>query len=94
MYHKQREKSEYLDKCIEFCKKDIEILQEFKKAYIKREGQTTLPSIPSFQQLAIIYEKQGKYAEAIEVSSKALSCGVKDKTKGGFNGRIEKLEKK
>lgn len=50
--------------------------------------------VPSFQRLAIIYENQGRYAEAIEVCNLALSYGLKDNTKGSFEGRIEKLKKK
>lgn len=51
-------------------------------------------SVPSFQRIAIIYEKQGKYKEAIDICKLALNYGLTEDTKGGFEGRIERLEKK
>lgn len=50
--------------------------------------------ISSFQQLAIIYEKQGRYKEAIEICNLAKSYELIDTTKGGFDSRIERLKKK
>lgn len=51
-------------------------------------------NIPSFKRLAIIYEDQGKYKEAIEVCKLALEYGLDDGTQGGFKGRIQRLERK
>lgn len=50
--------------------------------------------IPAFERLAIIYEKQGNVSEAIEICEMAIGYGLKDSTKGGFEGRLEKLQKK
>lgn len=50
--YKQRENPNYFDLCIEYCKKDIEIYPEIKDML---HGAL----IPSFERLAIIYEKQG-----------------------------------
>lgn len=50
--------------------------------------------IPSFQQLAIIYEKQGNIMEALEVAREATAYKLSDGTEGGFAGRIARLEKK
>ncbi len=119
---KRREESLcWLDKCIEYCKADIAIFPEFKKAYIaeqrrnwikrsrsplstpdererysaKAKGEISFNiSIPSFQRLAIIYEKQARYEEAIEICEEALRYGLVDSTKGGFQGRLRRLHKK
>lgn len=89
VYYKQRDDQEdAIEKCIEYCKKDIEIADEFVDEF----GE--VPRIPSFKRLAIIYEKQGRYEEAIEVCERALNIGTTDGTKGGFEGRKERLRKK
>lgn len=54
----------------------------------------TLDAVPLYKRLAIIYEKQGKYDEAIQVCRDAIAKGLTDdKMQGGFESRIEKLEK-
>ncbi|MEK5272594.1 hypothetical protein NSR00_17935 [Aeribacillus sp. FSL K6-8394] len=122
LYYGQREEWENsLEKCIQYCKKDISLFPSFKKEWIndeifrlkcllsmyekgseeykKREKELNNyewrpPRIPSFQRLAIIYEKLGKYEDAINVCNIAISYGLHDGTKGGFEGRIERLKKK
>lgn len=93
-----------LEKCIDYCKEDIKIapqvlnLMEKDKMWkhYNQDGELvfTPPRFPSFQRLAIIYENQGKYGEAIKVCEKAIENGLKDGTKTGFEGRIKRLEKK
>ena len=54
----------------------------------------TLDAAQLYKRLAIIYEKQGKYDEAIQVCRDAIAKGLTDdKMQGGFESRIEKLEK-
>ncbi len=82
-----------IDKAIEFCKKDIDLFPQFREPLmIEFDGE--LPRIPSFQTLAMCYEKQGKYQEAIDVCKLAIAYGITDATKTGFEGRIRRLEKK
>lgn len=50
--------------------------------------------IPAFQQLAIIYEQNKEYKKAIEICELALKYDLEDDTKGGFEGRIERIKKK
>ncbi|WHY63234.1 hypothetical protein [Cytobacillus firmus] len=99
LYYKERDqKVDALDKCINYCLKDIALFPKFEKAYIAehthRGVAPKIPRIPSFQQLAIIYEKQGKYKQALQICKRASEFGLHDNTKGGFEGRINKLEKK
>ena len=93
MYYKQRdEKPSALEMCIEYCKKDIELYPRFIKKYM--ETSSVIPKVPAFQQLAIIYEKQGKYKDAIKVSELAIQYDQKEDTKSGYEGRIERLKNK
>ncbi|MFB5197589.1 hypothetical protein ACE198_22220 [Neobacillus sp. KR4-4] len=82
------------EKFLLFALKDVDLFPRFKREYLATHDHQVLPSIPSFKQLAIFYEKQGNYQKAIEISEKALSYGLEDKTKGGYAARIEKLKKK
>ena len=89
VYYKQRDdREDAIKKCIQYCKKDIEIADEFVAEF----GE--VPRIPSFKRLAIIYEKQERYADAIAVCDQALEIGTTDGTKGGFEGRKDRLRKK
>jgi len=89
VYYKQRDdRDDAIKKCIEYCKKDIEIAEEFVAEF----GE--VPRIPSFKRLAIIYERQDRYEEALVVCDQALDIGTTDGTKGGFEGRKKRLRKK
>lgn len=89
VYYKQRDdREDAIEKCIEYCKKDIEIADEFVAEF----GE--VPRIPSFKRLAIIYERQERYEDAIAVCDQALEIGTTDGTKGGFEGRKDRLRKK
>jgi tetratricopeptide (TPR) repeat protein len=48
----------------------------------------------SFKELAIMLEKEGDISEAIKCARLASSAGIDDGTKGGFEGRVARLEKK
>ena len=96
--------------CIEYCKKDIELFPKFKDAWIKKEEASAkrlnkvfpdyipreigLPFISSFRRLAIVYEQQGKIEDAIKVCKLAISYGLSDSTKTGYEGRLAKLQRK
>lgn len=92
LYKLRDEDPNYLDECINYCKKDIKLYEE-KLKYISffKENNT---HIPSFKRLAIIYEKQNKYEKAVEISKKALNYNLGDHTEGGFKGRLKRLERK
>ncbi|PGK51352.1 hypothetical protein CN918_26540 [Priestia megaterium] len=86
MFYKQRgEDNTMIDKCIRICRKDMKLAPHIT---------TDKQEIPSFKRLAIILESQGDLSGAIEVSKMALQYGLDDGTKGGFQGRIEKLSAK
>lgn len=83
-----------IDRCIAYCREDIRLMPDFIREYKRSYPEyVTLPRIPSFQRLAIIYENMGRYDDAISVCELALRYGLDDGTKGGFKGRIERLQK-
>lgn len=96
LYYRQRDdRKDALDKCIYYCKKDIETLPEFLR-YWREEypSDINLPLCPSLVRLAIIYENKGELIEAIDVCKNAIVMGLRDGTKNGFEGRLIKLQKK
>lgn len=95
LYYKQRdEHDDAIKNCITYCKRDIETIDEFITEWKQEHNTDDLPRIPSFKRLAIIYEKQENYQEALAVCDQALAYGLDDGTKGGFEGRKERLQKK
>ena len=92
LLYKQREnRADAIDLCIKYCIEDIQRIDAFKTANEAR-FHDGLPLIPSFDRLRIIYEKQGKYREAIQVCSKAIEVEAWDIESG--NDQITKLIKK
>lgn len=93
------------------CLEDIALVADFNREWINtaekeasilglkgtaRKNHMALPrSYPAFKKLAVIYEKAGKYDEAIEVCKKAIAAGYKqDGTEGGMTARVKKLKEK
>jgi hypothetical protein len=108
--YKQRENPESLHLCIKYCREQIKLFPEFREAYwdeqiaanedmseywetLKAENRIDI-RIPSFQRLAKILEEQGDIAGAIHVCKLAVSSNLTDGTKGGFEGRKERLLRK
>ena len=90
-----------MQKVIDLCLEDITLAPEFLEFHIKeaklygKNLQDWLPNYPSFQRLAIIYEKQGEYQKAIDVCKQAIDLGFyKDGTTGQMPGRLARLIKK
>ncbi|MFU8815520.1 MAG: hypothetical protein ACNA7W_09250 [Pseudomonadales bacterium] len=53
-----------------------------------------LPRVPTFQKYATLLTEDGEYGTAIEVCRRAISFGLEDGTKAGYEGRIARIEKK
>lgn len=102
LYYKQRDtRPDSIERCVDFCDRDMTSIRQFLKAWRKKlkrpgvkESEVQIPRIPSFERLAIIYEKQGRFSEAINVCKKAIKLDLHDSTKNGFSGRLTRLEKK
>jgi len=90
--YKLRDEDDYLEKCIDYCQKDIKLYEEkLKDKPLFKENDTR---VHAFKRLAIIYKKQKRYEEAIEVCKKAIKYNMRDSTKSGFEGRLERLKRK
>ena len=95
LYYKQRESSpDAIEKCIKYCLEDINILEDFLQALKMEYDDDAPPLIPSIQRLIIIYEKLGNFEEGMKLCGIAQKLSLSDTTKGGFEGRQVKLEKK
>ena len=93
-YYKQRESREDALALVEkYHMMDVKLFPQYKGPLVKDMGGI-LPRIPSFQQLAIMYEKAGRYQDAIDICKLAMNYGLTDTTKSGYAGRLEKLQKK
>jgi tetratricopeptide (TPR) repeat protein len=110
LYYKIRdEREDALEKCIYYCRTDIERLPEFLGSYKKRYGGPDVPEgfdvpdCPSLERLAIIHEKNGEYQEAIDLCKYAIELGLEARwdsynarygTNKGYKARIQKVDKK
>lgn len=80
------------EKCEQLCLDDITDYNKYVR-YLKQKDNS-IARVTSFHRLAIMYEKQGRYNEAINISKQALKKKQHDGTKNGYEGRIEKLQRK
>ena len=85
-----------------YSSKKVEYMKDWHKSigeihdddYYKRYV-FEIPKTSPFKPLAIMYEKEGNFSQAIAICYEAISSGFEDDgTKAGMEGRIKKLEKK
>lgn len=69
------------------CIANIADFKEMKRIN-KKHRQSTPTNIPAFRRLAMLYEKQGRYEEAINVCKEAYSFGMDER------GRMASMIKK
>lgn len=93
--------SPQMQKVIDLCLEDISLAPQFLEYHVQeaklyeRKLEDWLPNYPSFQRLAIIYEKQKEYQKAIDICQQAIELGFyKDGTNGQMPGRLARLIKK
>jgi len=89
-YYKDRNISEYMDKTIDACRKQIDLAPDAKKAFKKEYRNSPLPAHRGYKQLSIILEKIGCYQEAIKLLKQADIQGWA----GDWSNRIERCNKK
>jgi hypothetical protein len=90
--YKLRADPAMLELCEKYCREQIALFPTYARTLAREIGG--MPQVPMFQRLAIILERQGKFDEAISVCEQAMSYGLEDGTKGGFQGRADKLRRK
>lgn len=61
---------------------------------LEKEFDGILPRVATFQRYATLLTEQGEFEKAIDVCERALSFGLGDGTRSGFNGRIERIRRR
>lgn len=90
--YKLRKDEEYKNLCLKFSKLH---LQEFPELVLKlRRSPDKQLGIPTFQYYSMLLTESGQYEEAINVCEMAINYNVVDNTKGGYQGRIDRIKKK
>lgn len=83
-----------VDDFIELCERNIMEFKRYKEACASYKEEMPR-NVPAYKRLAMIYEKQGRYEEAIEICAAAIHDGVVDDgTKGRMRGRLARLIRK
>ena len=59
-----------------------------------RELGGVLPRVSTFQHYAAVLAERGEFERAVHVCEAAIAFGLHDGTKGGYEGRIERIKKK
>jgi tetratricopeptide (TPR) repeat protein len=80
--------SKNYEKLIHYCKKQVEIAPKAAAAFSKIGSDGFIPSHTGFKRLAIIFEKEKKYQEAIFYCQQALTQGWN----GDWEHRIKRMQ--
>lgn len=92
--YKKRSSDKAMRTCvIEYGQSYIKRFDSLKKAVFDHFGDSP-KAVPVFKQLAIVFEEDKAFDKAIKICGAAISYGLDDGTKTGYDGRIERLEKK
>lgn len=90
LYNSKRYEGKFADMFETACLRNIELYKKMSQAEIEH-GETPPPNAPSFKRLAMLYEKQGLYEEAVLVCRDALDNGAYgDKMASRFERMIKK----
>lgn len=91
--YKLRKEEKYKNLCIKFSEKHLDEFPSISKE-LKDEFDGSLPRVPTYQYYATLLTEIGEFEKAISVCQKAITFGLDDGTKGGYEGRIERITKK
>lgn len=92
--YKHRKDDPELEKlCAEISEQHIQEFPEIKPALV-RSLDGILPRVTTFQKYATLLTEHDNFDRAVEVCEVAISHGLHDGTKGGFEGRIDRIKRK
>jgi hypothetical protein len=92
VYYREREKSPgFLEKAIAACYRQIANSPQSIRDW-RRWHAGVIPTNKGYEQLAIIREKEGNYAEALRLSEEAMNQGWGPKP--GWQARIDRLTRR
>lgn len=89
-YYKDRSQPEFMMKAVEACHAQIGIAGRAAHRFLEEHGNSRLPSHKGYEQLAIIFEKEKRWSDAIALCEQAQSEGWN----GAWGWRIERCAKK
>jgi hypothetical protein len=90
--YKLRKEEKYKNLCLKFSKIH---LGEFPELVLKlRRSPEKQLGVPTFQYYSTLLTELGEYEKAIDVCQMAINYNVVDNTKGGYQGRIDRIKKK
>jgi len=93
VYKKRPQDQKMHDLAKELAQAYIMEFSDMKEAVFEKLGDA--PKVVAiFKQLAILFEEDHEYENAIEVCQNAMAHGLSDGTKTGYEGRLERLAKK
>lgn len=91
--YKLRKEEKYKNLCLKFSEKHLEEFNIISQA-LKGEFDGSIPRVTTFQHYSTLLTELEEYEKAIKTCEKAISFGLDDGTKGGYQGRIDKIKKK
>lgn len=91
-YARRHDDAGMRERCRELAGQHLEEFPGIAQAF-QANGSERLPRVPTFQLLATLLSEDGSYDEAVAVCERALSFGLMDGTKSGFEGRIQRIRK-
>lgn len=90
IYYRDRDtEPDALNKAIQACEEQIKIAPQASVAFKKQDFPDGLPAHTGYDQLRIIYKKQGEYQKAIALCEQAKKQGWN----GDWDKKIEELKK-
>lgn len=89
-FYRDREDPQMLRRAVDSCLAQIELAPRASSAFFDAYPDSPLPTHVGYDQLAVIYEKQEKLAEAITLCNQAKKQGWN----GDWDKRIARCEKK
>lgn len=91
-YRKRRSDDKMSPVVLRFGERYVERFPRIKTAVIERIGEK--PVILPFKYLAMVLDDSGAYDQAARVCRTALSHGIEDGTRTGFQGRLQRIMRK
>ena len=80
LYHLGAYKGQLADILEKKCLANIADYKKMKQID-QKYGEKTATNIPAFRRLAMLYEKQERFEESIEVCKQAYSCGMDERSR-------------
>lgn len=100
LYRRRDRNPSALDQCLMYCRRDIalfpHVIELWRSCIAKYDPGKPfdIPRTPSFERLAIMLEKQGRWQEAVEICDLAIRYGIPGDPDGGYQKRKERLERR